>query len=104
MKQQKCRLCSEEHPLGPCPSFSTPKARRPILGLFRPAQAKTVAKPIAPKQVKRVEPPVTNAVTNAVKPVTNGARDRVARWRDKNREAYNTKQRDLMRKQRAKAQ
>lgn len=82
MKPPRCRLCGEEHRLGGQHVFPETTSRATSEEAVKPA--------------RRAKAGVSNAVSN-------GAAERVRRWRavGPNRDAYNEQQRERMRARRA---
>jgi hypothetical protein len=118
----KCRLCQDEHRLGPCPSFySQPSRVTPAAAARREEVRQEVVESPA-RRAKGAGGVANRAVTNGVAnspersvredsvseravrgPVAarDTSSERVRRWRAANREKYNAAQRERMRAFRA---
>lgn len=98
----KCRLCQDEHRLGPCPSFySQPSRVKPAAVAKREeGRPDEVKRPARAARAVVANGPVANGVANGV---ANKNAERVRRWRLANRERYNARERERMRASRARA-
>ena len=99
MKHQRCRLCGEEHRLGPCPSSKAVAAA--LEAIKAPATPNPEGRPKRSRKAKAVEPgdaqPATDASRRVQIPASGDKKKRAPRGTF-DRQAY---QRDYMRRKAA---
>ena len=97
MGAPKCKICNKSH-WGFCNPKDLPDIEEPEKDWYELADKNgTQSKPQDMEKVEDRAAPTEKPDTSDGPVYDKGAKDRVRRWRDNNREAYNERQREYMR-------